>query len=68
MADARCRMATPVREDRRMNVRVLYALIGVLVIVVVVLGVQLQHERQKTSGVSIELNKNGLSIEQKKGD
>jgi hypothetical protein len=61
-------MATPVREDRRMNVRVLYALIGVLVIVVVVLGVQLQHERQKTSGVSIELNKNGLSIEQKKGD
>jgi hypothetical protein len=61
-------MATPVREDRRMNVRVLYALIGVLVIVVIVLGVQLQHERQKTSGVSIELNKNGLSIEQKKGD
>lgn len=51
-----------------MNIRVLYALIGVLVIVVIVLGVQLQHEREKTSGVSIELNKNGLSIEQKKGN
>jgi hypothetical protein len=51
-----------------MDIRVLYALIGGLVIVVVVLGVSLQHERQKTSGVSIELNNNGLSIEHKKGD
>lgn len=51
-----------------MNVRVLYALIGVLVIAVVVLGVSLQHEREKTSGVSIELNKNGISVEQKKGN
>ena len=51
-----------------MNMSMVYALIGVLVIMVVVLGVQLQHERQKTSGVSIELNKNGLSIEHKKGD
>ena len=51
-----------------MDIRVLYVLIGVLVIAVVVLGVSLQHERQKTSGVSIELNKNGLSIEHKNGD
>jgi hypothetical protein len=41
----------------------LYAIVGVLVIVVVVLGVALQHEREKSSGITIELKDNGIALE-----
>lgn len=52
-----------------MNRNVLYLLIGALAVIVVVLGVQLQRERDKTTGVSIDISKeHGLTIEHKKGD
>lgn len=41
----------------------LYLGIGALVVVAAVLGYQVYKDRQNTGGVSIELNKSGLSIE-----
>jgi len=48
-----------------MNRNVLYLLIGVLAIVTVVIGYQLYQERQKTTGVEINVGKSGISIEKK---
>jgi predicted negative regulator of RcsB-dependent stress response len=39
--------------------------IGVLVVVTVVIGYQLYQERQKTTGIEIDVGKTGISIEKK---
>ena len=43
----------------------LYAVIAVLAVGAAVLGYQLYHERQKTSGVEISVGNSGLKIEKK---
>ena len=48
-----------------MNRNVLYLVIGVLAIVTVVIGYQLYQERQKTTGIEINVGKSGISIEKK---
>jgi len=48
-----------------MNRNVLYLVIGALAIVTVVIGYQLYQERQKTTGIEIDVGKNGISIEKK---
>ncbi len=48
-----------------MDRNIIYAIVGVLAVAVVVLGVALQHEREKSSGISIQATKNGISIEHK---
>jgi len=48
-----------------MDRNILYAIVGVLAVAVVVLGVALQHEREKSTGISIEATKNGISIQHK---
>jgi predicted negative regulator of RcsB-dependent stress response len=48
-----------------MNRNVLYLVIGALAIVTVVIGYQLYQERQKTTGIEIDIDKTGVSIEKK---
>ncbi len=48
-----------------MNRNILYLIIGALVVVGVVLGYQFYQERQKTSGVEINVDEGGISIETK---
>ena len=48
-----------------MNRNVLYLVIGVLAIITAVIGYQLYQERQKTTGVEINVGKSGISIEKK---
>ena len=48
-----------------MNRNVLYLVVGVLVAVTVVIGYQLYQERQKTTGIEINVGKSGISIEKK---
>jgi len=48
-----------------MNRNVLYLVIGALAIVTVVIGHQLYQERQKTTGIEIDVGKTGISIEKK---
>jgi hypothetical protein len=48
-----------------MNRNVLYLVIGVLAVVTVVIGYQLYQERQKTTGIEINVGKSGISIEKK---
>ena len=48
-----------------MHRNVLYLVIGVLVVVTVVIGYQLYQERQKTTGIEIDVGKTGISIEKK---
>lgn len=43
----------------------LYLIIGALVLVTVVIGYQLYQERQKTTGIEINVGKDGISIEKK---
>lgn len=42
-----------------------YFAIGALVVVLVVVGYLLYRERQKPSGIEIDIGKGGISIEQK---
>ena len=44
---------------------ILYAIIGVLIIAVAVLGYELYQERHPPEGVHIEVGPNGLTIEKK---
>jgi len=44
---------------------ILYAIIGVLIIAVTVLGYELYQERHPPEGVHIEVGPNGLTIEKK---
>ena len=48
-----------------MKRNVLYLIIGVLAIVTAVIGYQLYQERQKTTGIQINVGKTGISIEKK---
>ena len=48
-----------------MNRNVLYLVIGALVVVTVVIGYQLYQERQKTTGIEINVGKTGISIDKK---
>jgi predicted negative regulator of RcsB-dependent stress response len=48
-----------------MNRNVLYLVVGALVVVTVVIGYQLYQERQKTTGIEINVGKGGISIEKK---
>ena len=48
-----------------MNRNVLYLVIGGLAIVTMVLGYQLYRERQKTTGIEINIGERGISIEKK---
>ena len=45
--------------------RILFLILGALVVAVVVLGYQLQQERKKTSGIDINIGEKGISIEKK---
>jgi hypothetical protein len=48
-----------------MTRNILYAVIGVLAIALVVMGYQFYQERQKTTGIQIEVGEEGISIEKK---
>ena len=48
-----------------MSRNVLYLIIGALVVVAAVLGYQLYQDRQKTTGIQINVGKSGISIEKK---
>ena len=48
-----------------MNHNILYFVIGALVVATVVFGYQLYQERQKTTGIEINVGKSGISIEKK---
>jgi predicted negative regulator of RcsB-dependent stress response len=48
-----------------MNRNILYLVIGVLAITAAVFGYQLYQERQKTTGVEINIGERGISIEKK---
>ena len=53
------------KDSRTMNRSVLYLIISVLGVATVVLSYQLYQERQKTTGIEINVGKNGISIEKK---
>jgi predicted negative regulator of RcsB-dependent stress response len=48
-----------------MNRNVLYLVIGVLVVAAGVFGYMLYQDRQKTTGIEINVGKSGISIEKK---
>jgi hypothetical protein len=48
-----------------MNRNVLYLVIGALAVVVAIIGYQLYQDRQKTTGIEINVGKSGISIEKK---
>lgn len=48
-----------------MNRNVLWLVIGVLAVATAVVGYQLYQERQKTTGIDINVGKGGISIETK---
>ena len=48
-----------------MNCNILYVVIGVLAVAAAVFGYQLYQERQKTTGIEINVGKSGISIEKK---
>ena len=48
-----------------MSRNVLYIVIAVLAVTSAVIGYQLYHERQKTTGVEINIGERGISIEKK---
>lgn len=48
-----------------LNRNTLYVIIGALVIATAVFGYQLYQERQKTTGIEINVGKSGITIEKK---
>ncbi len=48
-----------------MNRNTLYLVIAALAVVVAVVGYQLYQERQKTTGIEINVGKSGISIDKK---
>lgn len=48
-----------------MNRNTLYIVIAALAVVIAVVGYQLYQERQKTTGIEINVGKSGISIEKK---
>jgi hypothetical protein len=53
------------RDNQDMNRNVLYLVIGALVVAAGVFGYMLYQERQKTTGIEINVGKSGISIEKK---
>jgi hypothetical protein len=53
------------QEDTKMNRNLLYLGIGALAVVAVALGYQVYQDRQDAGGIEIQVDKSGLSIEQK---
>ena len=53
------------KDSRTMNRNVLYLVIGALAVAAGVFGYLLYQEQQKTSGVEINVDKTGISIEKK---
>jgi predicted negative regulator of RcsB-dependent stress response len=47
------------------NRNILYIIIGALVVIAGVVSYQLYQERQKSSGIEINVGKGGISIEKK---
>ena len=52
-------------DSRTMNRNVLYLVIGALAVATAVLGYHFYQERQKTTGIEINVGKSGVSIEKK---
>jgi hypothetical protein len=48
-----------------MNRNILYGVIAVLGVVAAIVGYQLYKERQKTTGIEINIGERGISIEKK---
>ena len=48
-----------------MNRNILYLIVGALAVAAAVFGYQLYQERQKTTGIEINVGKGGISIEKK---
>ena len=48
-----------------LNRNALYVVIGVLAVAAAVFGYQLYQERQKTTGIEINVGKSGITIEKK---
>lgn len=48
-----------------MNRNILYLVIGALVVAAMVSSYQLNRERQKTTGIEINVGKSGISVEKK---
>ena len=48
-----------------MNCNVLYLIVAALIVAAAVFGYQLYQERQKTTGVDVNIGKSGISIEKK---
>ena len=48
-----------------MNRNILYLIIGALIVAIAVFGYQLYQERQKTTGIEINVGNSGISIEKK---
>lgn len=48
-----------------MSRNLLYLVVGALAVVAMVLGYQVYRERQKTTGVEINIGEHGISIEKK---
>jgi hypothetical protein len=46
-----------------MSRNLLYAVVSVLAVIVVVLGVALEREREKPPGITIELKNSGVTLE-----
>ena len=53
------------KESQTMNRNRLYLIIGALAIATVVLSYLYYQERQKTTGIEINVDESGISIEQK---
>ena len=51
--------------NHTMNRNILYLVIGALVVAAGVFGYMLYQERQKTTGIEINVGKSGISIEKK---
>jgi RsiW-degrading membrane proteinase PrsW (M82 family) len=48
-----------------MNRTVFYLIIGALAVAIVVLSYQFYQDRQKTTGIEIDVGKSGITIEKK---
>ena len=48
-----------------MNRNALYIVVAVLAVAAAILGYQLYQERQKTTGIEINVGKSGITIEKK---
>jgi hypothetical protein len=53
------------KDSQVLNRNVLYLIIGALVVATAVFSYQLYQERQKTTGIEINVGERGISIEKK---